>query len=70
MHKGFKCLDTPTGCVYISRDVIFDENVLPFDSLHCNVGARLRSKILLLPPTLAPNSFDWWEGGNAGYQYV
>jgi hypothetical protein len=27
MHKGFKCLDIFTGHVYISRDVVFDENV-------------------------------------------
>ena len=24
-HKGVKCLDIPTGRVYISRDVVFDE---------------------------------------------
>jgi histone deacetylase 1/2 len=27
LHKGFKCLDISTGRVYISRDVVFDENV-------------------------------------------
>jgi histone deacetylase 1/2 len=26
LHKGFKCLDISTGRVYISRDVVFDEN--------------------------------------------
>jgi hypothetical protein len=52
MHKGFKCLDIPTGRIYISRDVIFDEQVFPFADLHSNVGARLRSEIELLPPTL------------------
>jgi histone deacetylase 1/2 len=41
-HKGFKCLDTSTGRIYISRDVIFDESVFPFASLHDNAGARLR----------------------------
>ena len=25
IHKSFKCLDIPTGRVYISRDIIFDE---------------------------------------------
>jgi hypothetical protein len=34
MHKGFKCLDVATGRVYISRDVIFDESVFPFTSMH------------------------------------
>jgi hypothetical protein len=52
MHKGFKCLDIPTSRVYISRDIIFDENIFPFANLHSNAGARLRSEILLLPPTL------------------
>lgn len=50
-HKGVKCLDTKTGRVYISRDVLFDENVFPFASLHPNAGSRLRQDILLLPST-------------------
>lgn len=49
MHKGFKCLDIQTGRVYISRDVIFDEEVLPFAKLHPNAGTRLRSEVLLFP---------------------
>ncbi len=52
LHKGFKCLDPSTGRVYISRDVIFYENVFPFASLHPNAGAKLRSEILLLPSHL------------------
>ena len=51
-HKGYKCLDTDTGRVYLSRDVIFDEQVFPFSKLHPNAGAQLRSEILLLPDTL------------------
>jgi histone deacetylase 1/2 len=39
-----------TGRVYISRDVVFDENVFPFASLHPNAGKRLREETLLLPP--------------------
>lgn len=50
LHKGYKCLDISTGCVYISRDVIFDENIFPFADLHPNVGAKLTSEILLLSP--------------------
>jgi hypothetical protein len=56
MHKGFKCLDIPTGRVYISRDVVFDENIFPFSKLHSNASARLRSEILLLPPALRNSS--------------
>ena len=44
LHKGFKC--------YISRDVVFDESVYPFESLHSNAGARLRNDVLLLPEYL------------------
>jgi histone deacetylase 1/2 len=52
MHKGFKCLDISTGRVYISRDVVFDEDTFPFSKLHPNAGARLRSEISLLPSNL------------------
>jgi histone deacetylase 1/2 len=48
-HKGVKCLDTSTGHVYISRDIVFDESVFPFASLNPNVGKRLQKEILLLP---------------------
>jgi hypothetical protein len=52
LHKGYKCLETSTRHVYISRDVIFDETMFPFASPHPNVGAQLNIEILLLPPTL------------------
>jgi hypothetical protein len=54
LHKGYKCLDIQSGRVYISRDVIFDEGVFPFSTLHSNAGARLRAEIALLPPDLVP----------------
>jgi hypothetical protein len=34
---------------YISRDVIFDENVYPFAQLHPNAGAQLRKELIVLP---------------------
>jgi histone deacetylase 1/2 len=40
-QKGFKCLDISTDRVYISTNVVFDENVFPFSKLHSNAGARL-----------------------------
>ena len=52
LHKGFKCLEPTSGLIYISRDVVFDESVLPFSQLHPNAGARLRASIDLLPDTL------------------
>jgi hypothetical protein len=37
IHKGYKCLDMETGHVYISRDVVFDENVFAFAKPSSNV---------------------------------
>lgn len=31
MHKGYRRLDTQSNQVYISRHVVFDESVFPFD---------------------------------------
>jgi hypothetical protein len=42
--------------VYISRDVVFDENVFPFASLHPNAGALLKKEILLLPSSSSHES--------------
>lgn len=69
--KGYKCLDISTGRVYISRDVIFDETIFPFAELHPNAGARLRSKILLLPDSLlnpssgSENDISFDHSGNS-----
>ena len=52
LHKGFICLEPSSGRVYISRDVIFDETIFPFASMHPNAGALLRKEILLLPKNL------------------
>lgn len=52
MHKGFKCLDMSSGCIYISRDVVFDEELFPFSQLNPNAGAQLRQEIVLLPTHL------------------
>jgi hypothetical protein len=49
LHKGYKCFDISTGRVYISRDVVFDENVFPFAALHPTVGAKYTFDVLLLP---------------------
>jgi hypothetical protein len=47
-HKGFKCLEPKSGRIYISRDVVFDKSIYPFEKLHPDAGARLRKEILLL----------------------
>jgi hypothetical protein len=48
--RGFKCLNVAKGRIYISHDVIFEENVFPFASMHSSAGARYHSKILLTQP--------------------
>jgi hypothetical protein len=62
MHKGVKFLDIKTGQVYISRDVVFDETMFPFSSLHPNAGALLRQEILLLPESLQTHPVSSQEG--------
>lgn len=44
--------DISSGRVYISRDVVFDETIFPFDDFHPNAGQQLRSELLLLQSTL------------------
>jgi len=61
LHKGFRCLDPKQGHVYISRDVVFDERVFSFTSLHPNVGARLRSELALLPDALHNSSTSFGD---------
>ena len=46
----------PRKGVYVSRDVVFDESILPFASLHPNAGAWLRSELTLLPDVLNPST--------------
>ena len=40
-HHGYKCLDLSVGRVYVSRHVIFDENMFPYQK---NVSSILSSK--------------------------
>jgi hypothetical protein len=57
-HKGVKCLDPSTGCVYISTNVVFDESVFPFANLNPNAGKRLQKDILLFPTHTSSTSGD------------
>jgi hypothetical protein len=58
IYKGFKYHDPTTGRVYISRDVVFDEAIFPFEKLHDNAGRRLHKEISLLPPTVLNRNTD------------
>jgi hypothetical protein len=53
LHKGYKCLHVLSNRVYISRDVIFDENLFPFSNMPLSSSA---------PPTnstpVSPGQFD------------
>jgi histone deacetylase 1/2 len=52
LHKGYKCLDITTGLVYISRDVVFDEEIFPFKDLYILMlehGFALRFSCYPLP---------------------
>jgi hypothetical protein len=64
LHKGYKCLDVSSGCIYISRVVIFDEEVFSFSNLHPDTGARLRSEITL-HQTLIPSNIVTGVGQEA-----
>lgn len=54
MHKGYKCLHIPSNRVYISRDVVFDENMFPFAP---PVPPVSTNQPLVSSPTL-PGQFD------------
>jgi hypothetical protein len=78
LHKGYKCLHIPTGRVYISRDVIFDEHAFPFSKLPKNAycSTSIDASALLIPSPssltahyddvtiLAPGSIDMPVGNS------
>jgi hypothetical protein len=64
-QKGFKCLDLSTGRTYISRDVIFYENIFPFSKLRPNSGPQLRVEISPLLSSLVPSS-----GGESVFSHM
>jgi hypothetical protein len=52
-HRGYKCLHLPTGRIYISRNVIFDESVFPFKASFPSLTTRpTNSHNILYPPSL------------------
>lgn len=58
-----------TGRVYISRDVVFDEQIFPFSKLHSNASARLRAEINLLPHTLLNPTFTTMGANINGHMF-
>ena len=47
LHHGYKCLDRSSGRVYISRDVVFDENIFRFVYGSSSHTSTSESSILL-----------------------
>jgi hypothetical protein len=56
-----KCLEQKTRRVYISRDVVVDEQLFPFEDLRENTGAKLRQEISLISLALLP-SYNMFQG--------
>ena len=53
-YKGYRCLHPPTGRVYISRHVVFDENRFPYADVYKH----------LLPQASTPLLSAWYKGCN------
>jgi hypothetical protein len=52
LHRGYKCLHIPTGRLYISRDVIFLENLFPFSQKNSSPSSTFSDQsISLLGPS-------------------
>jgi gag-polypeptide of LTR copia-type len=57
IHKGYKCLDLTTNRVYISRHVVFDETIFPFQQspslppAHISSPAPAHSSALTILPS-------------------
>jgi len=64
LHKGYKCLHLPTGRVYFSRDVLFQEDIFPFATTPSHSSqptvnpppTHPRELLVILPPTAPTHS--------------
>lgn len=59
-YKGYRCLHPPTGRIYISRHVIFDEDLFPFEHWYKDFVEPMSTPLLKAwqstpsPPSLFP----------------
>lgn len=58
-HLGYRCMDIDTGYVFLSRHVVFNEKVFPFQNSHLvsqpsTATSKSLEPMLLLRQTLAP----------------
>jgi len=58
LHKGYRCLDTNTHRVYISRHVVFNENDFPYLSRTNSIKSQSYDSSI----TTFPNSDEWFSG--------
>lgn len=66
-HKGYKCLHISSGRIYISRDVVFDEQIFPYSEIRpSSDSAPLLDPLVDLPSTTTNfyNSGGVDTGGN------
>jgi histone deacetylase 1/2 len=54
-HRGFKCLDTSTGKVFVSRHVVFDEGSFPFANSNTSPPPPPSNLYTTLPTSLLNN---------------
>ncbi|GAU13081.1 hypothetical protein TSUD_173810 [Trifolium subterraneum] len=52
-HKGYKCL-SPTGRIYVSKDVLFNENKFPYESSLSTQNTALSNPIQDVPISTLP----------------
>lgn len=55
-YKGYRCLFPPTGRVYISRHVLFDESCFPFSTLYQSLHSPAITPLRHSETPLHPNS--------------
>lgn len=57
-HCGFKCLDTSTGKVFVSKHVVFDEGSFPFTNSNTSPPQPPSNSYTTLPTSLLRNNIN------------
>jgi hypothetical protein len=52
-HKGYKCLNIKSGRLYISRDVVFEESIFPFQSHSNSPSSICSTKPIITQPIIS-----------------